>query len=147
METSGVGGSSPAVLITRTVLAPLLRPPLAVYGWVRSLVRRMGALEHRGTAGFTVHESGDGGGAFAVTSRAEPQYQWSELADLAGSLRAAGYLVQLGPGGEEPRALVSVRELEPVTDLACRHVGRPRTRQPRCDGRTPACAAATTRSS
>lgn len=87
-------------------MTQLLRPPLAVYGLLRSLVTRSGVLDSCETAGFTVRESGDHPGGFAVTSGADPGFKSTELADLAMSLREAGYLVELATGGDEPCVLV-----------------------------------------
>jgi hypothetical protein len=85
----------------------LLEPTLVVYGWLRTLVARTGVLDYCETGGFAVRRSAGEAGCFSVTSRADPQFKSAELVDLAGSLRAAGYVVELAAGDEEPCVLVN----------------------------------------
>ncbi|HTK63724.1 MAG TPA: hypothetical protein VL595_15160 [Pseudonocardia sp.] len=98
--------ASPSIVRALTTL--LVRPPLALYRRLRSLVAGTGVLDSCETAGFTVRETGDDSGGFAVISGAELPFKVPELVDLAGSLREAGYLVELKAGDDEPCVLVSV---------------------------------------
>lgn len=100
--------SSAIPSIIRALTTRLLELPLAVYGRLRSLVAGIGVLDYCETAGFTVRETEGAGGGFSVTSGAEQRFKLTELADLAGSLREAGYQVELKPGAAEPCVLVNV---------------------------------------